>query len=53
MSTGKDRLIEIPRSDSVVFKMWQLYNFDDQCIIVGLSRTGVFRMSGKVQYDKK
>ena len=53
VSTGKDRLIEIPRGESTVFNMWQLYNFDDQCIIVGLSRTGIFRLSGKVQYEKK
>ena len=50
MSSGKEQLIEIPRGESTVFKMWQLHNFDDNCIIVGLSRTGVFRMSGKVKY---
>lgn len=53
LSSGKDKLIEIPRGESTVFRMWQLYNFDDECIIIGLSKTGMFRMSGKVQYQKK
>ena len=52
MSTSKDELIEIPRGQSTVFRLWQLYNFDDECIIVGLSKSGVFTMSGKVRYQK-
>jgi hypothetical protein len=53
LATGKDELIEIARGESTVFRSWQLYNFDDQCIIVGLSKTGVFVMSGKVRYQKR
>jgi len=53
LSSGKNKLIEIPRGESTVFRMWQLYNFDDHCIIIGLSKTGMFRMSGKVKYQKK
>ena len=53
MSTGRDELIEIPRGESTVFQRWQLHNVDANCIIVGLSKTGVFRMSGKVKYRKR
>jgi hypothetical protein len=52
MSSGRDELIEIARGESAVFRRWQLYNFDANCIIVGLSKSGVFRMSGKVRYKR-
>ena len=52
MSNNGEKLIEIPLGQSTVFQRWQLHNIDAKCIIVGLSKTGVFRMSGKVKYQK-
>ncbi|MDP7650447.1 MAG: hypothetical protein QGF38_01925, partial [Rhodospirillales bacterium] len=53
MSSGRDELVEVARGESTVFRRWQLYNFDANCIIVGLSKSGVFRMAGKVRYQRK
>lgn len=43
-----ERLIEIPRGASTIVSTWQIYNVGDGCIIVGLSKTSTFRMSGKI-----
>lgn len=43
-----DTLIPIPVGKSKVHTLWQLYNVGDGCIIVGLSKSEAFSMSGHV-----
>ncbi len=46
--TGKEELLPITPGESTIFKFWQVYNVGDGCIIIGLSKSGVFRMAGQV-----
>ncbi len=48
LSNNKDQLIPIQPGRTTVFNHWQLFNVGDGCIVVGLSKAGTFRMSGKV-----
>ncbi len=45
-----ERLVAIPKGESTVVLHWQIYNVGDGCVIAGLSKVGVFRMAGKVDY---
>ena len=43
------KLVKInPGSSTMVLNHWQLYNVGDGCLIIGLSKTGAFRFSGRV-----
>ena len=48
-----EQLLTIPKNQTAIVKNWQIYNVGDGCIIVGLSKAGVFRMLGHVDYEKK
>ncbi len=41
------QLVRIRKGNSTILSQWQIYNMGDGCIIVGLSKSGVFEMSGK------
>ena len=43
---GVERLIEIRRGRHTLVRNWQIFNLGDGCIIVGMSTSGVFTMSG-------
>lgn len=43
-----EKLVDITPGTSTVLDAWQVYNVGDGCIIVGLSKASVFRMSAKV-----
>ena len=40
--------IDIPINTSIILQQWQIYNVPGDCVIIGLSKTSQFRMSGKV-----
>ncbi len=40
--------INIPVNTSIILQQWQIYNVPGDCVIIGLSKTSQFRMSGKV-----
>ncbi len=46
-------LMPVSRNQITVLQNWQIYNVGDGCIIIGLSKAGVFRMSGQVDYEEK
>lgn len=48
INTGKNQLIPIKPGKSTVFKLWQIHNMGDGCIIIGMSKSGMFRMSGHI-----
>jgi len=49
-NTGRgEELMEIAAGRSSVLQTWQIYNVGDGCIIIGLSKSAIFRMSGKVE----
>lgn len=48
---GATRLTEIPKGRFELLKSWQVYNVGDGCIIVGMSKQGVFQMQGGVELD--
>jgi hypothetical protein len=53
LDTPTEEVMPIPKGKSAVLRTWQIYNFGDGCIIVGLSKTATFRMSGAVDYEKE
>lgn len=48
VSAKGEQLVTIRPGTSNVLKQWQIYNVGDGCIIIGLSKTGAFKMSGQV-----
>lgn len=50
---GKEEMIPIPAGESSIFKFWQIHNVGDGCIIVGLSKSGTFRMAGHIVRSKE
>lgn len=46
-------LVSIPKGRSAILRNWQIHNFGDGCIIVGLSKAATFRMSGEVDYKNE
>lgn len=48
-SNKGEQLTPIRPGTSTVLKQWQIYNVGDGCIIVGLSKSGTFKMSGNVE----
>ena len=49
---GQRQLTPIQRGSHTLIRSWQVYNLGDGCIIVGLSKSGVFSMSGKVRVSR-
>lgn len=47
ITNNRDRLQAIKPGKSVLINQWQVYNIGDGCIIVGLSKAGTFRFSGR------
>ncbi|OHC76480.1 MAG: hypothetical protein A3G18_12935 [Rhodospirillales bacterium RIFCSPLOWO2_12_FULL_58_28] len=50
---AKETLVPIPVGKSKVHTLWQFYNVGDGCIIVGLSKSEAFSMSGHVTHAKE
>jgi hypothetical protein len=48
---NRDKLMKIRKESSTVLQYWQIHNVGDGCIIVGLSKSATFRMSGKVKRE--
>ena len=48
---NRDKLIKIRKGASTVLDYWQIHNVGDGCIIVGLSKSTTFRMSGTVKRE--
>jgi len=48
LTNNKDNAIPIAPGKAVVFNHWQLFNVGDGCLVVGLSKSGTFHMSGHV-----
>jgi hypothetical protein len=46
---GKKKLIPIPRGSHKLVHQWQVFNVGDGCIVIGLSKDGIFSMSGTVK----
>ncbi|MBT4888134.1 MAG: hypothetical protein HON65_01085 [Rhodospirillales bacterium] len=46
--SGTKKLIEIPRGSHSLVRQWQIFNLGDGCVIIGLSKDGIFSMSGSV-----
>ncbi len=44
--------IDIPVDSSIILQQWQIYNVRGDCVIIGLSKVSLFRMSGKVIREK-
>lgn len=44
--------IDIPVDNSIILQQWQIYNVPGDCVIIGLSKASMFRMSGKVIREK-
>ena len=44
----RDKHLKIRKGASTILNFWQIHNVGDGCIIVGLSKSGTFRMSGTV-----
>ncbi len=46
---GRKKLIKIPRGSHKLVHQWQIFNVGDGCVVIGLSKDGIFSMSGSVQ----
>lgn len=49
---GAKTLIKIPPHSHTLLKQWQIYNIGDGCIVVGMSKVGVFNFSGAVKIQQ-
>lgn len=49
---GAKKLIKIPRHSHTLLKQWQIYNIGDGCMVVGMSKVGVFNFSGSVKIQQ-
>ena len=47
-----EELVHIPKGQTAVLQNCSSTTWGDGCLILGLSKTGVFRMSGHVDYEK-
>lgn len=45
---GVKTLIEIPKFSHILLRQWQVLNLGDGCVVVGMSKVGVFSFSGAV-----
>jgi len=46
---GAKSLIKITRGADILLRQWQVFNLGDGCIVVGMSKVGVFNFSGAVK----
>lgn len=44
----QDELVRIRKDGTTILHQWHVYNMGDGCIIIGLSKAGIFEMSGSV-----
>jgi len=51
LDASAEKLVHIPWGTATIINIWQVYNVGDGCVIVGLSKSTPFRMSGTVVYD--
>lgn len=51
LDASGEKLVHIPWGTATIINVWQVYNVGDGCIIVGLSKSTPFRMSGTVVYN--
>lgn len=52
IASGKKKLIKIPRHSHILLNQWQIYNIGDGCMVVGMSKIGVFNFSGAVKLSQ-
>ena len=45
-------LTPIPPGQSILMRGWQIYNQGDGCLIIGMSKSGIFTFSGGVMIEK-
>jgi hypothetical protein len=45
-------LVRIRKGGTTILHQWHVYNMGDGCIVIGLSKSGIFRMSGSVVRQK-
>ncbi|NQV45396.1 MAG: hypothetical protein HQ501_10850 [Rhodospirillales bacterium] len=48
---GKKNLIKMVPHSQVLIKQWQVYNIGDGCVVVGMSKAGIFNFSGGVKFQ--
>lgn len=46
---GAKNFIEIARHAHILLRQWQVYNLGDGCVVIGMSKVGVFNFSGAVK----
>ncbi len=46
---GVKSLVKIARGAHILLRQWQVFNLGDGCIVVGMSKVGVFNFSGAVK----
>lgn len=46
---GQQQLTQIQRGAHTLVRNWQVFNLGDGCIVVGMSKSGLFSMSGSVR----
>jgi len=49
---GNQKLTQIPRGSHTLIRSWQVYNLGDGCLVIGMSKSGVFAMSGAVKLSE-
>ena len=49
---GKKNLIDMAPHSQALIKQWQIYNIGDGCIVVGMSKVGIFNFSGGVKLQQ-
>ncbi len=50
LQSGQQKKLQpIPRGSHTLIRSWQVYNLGDGCLVIGMSKSGVFSMSGTVK----
>jgi len=49
---GAKNLVKITPHSHTLLKQWQIYNIGDGCMVVGMSKVGVFNFSGSVKIQQ-
>lgn len=49
---GQQKLTPIARGAHTLIRNWQVYNLGDGCVVIGMSKSGVFSMSGAVKLSQ-
>ena len=53
VTNGKKNFIQIGRHEYILLNQWQIYNIGDGCMVVGMSKVGVFNFSGSVKLQQE